>query len=227
MEAPHESPPLASTDASEQPSSEAELAEKNKKMLKIAGAILLASFAFGWGSIPLYQLVCKPLFDPGGSSADNGTAEAYPGPKTAVDKSRNIKVRFVAEVNKGLPWEFRPKDPIVMLHPGEKKVTNFFAKNLDHARTITGKAVYDIVPYEAAAHLHKVQCFCFTKETFGPGESRDMPILFWFDTDLPDDIKEITVAYTFFKYTGDETGQTKTEHEKKANEAKKAWGIDQ
>ncbi len=226
MEEPHETPSSESPAEADGPTDpQADAAAKNKKMLKIAGIILACSFAFGWGSIPLYQLVCKPLFDPGGSSVDNGTSETYV-PKTKVDKSRNLKVRLVASVNRELPWEFHPDEPSVMVHPGEKKMTKFYAKNLDPSRTITGKAVYDIVPAEAAPYLHKIQCFCFTKETFKPGESRDMPVLFWFDSDIPKNIKEVTIAYTFFISKGPDTGRTKAQAEVEALKAEKAIGIE-
>jgi cytochrome c oxidase assembly protein subunit 11 len=165
------------------------------KLLKIMGAVLLGSFAFGWASIPLYRMVCAKL-DPGGSSALNGSVSTYEN--VDVDKSRTVHVRFSAIVNGRLPWEFSATELSVDVHPGEKRLTKFQAKNLSPTQTIIGKAVYDIVPAEAAPYFKKIECFCFKEQTLKPKESVDMPLYFWFEPDLPDHIKEVTLAYTFF-----------------------------
>lgn len=166
-----------------------------KKTVKLAIGVLLAFFALGWGSIPLYRLVCKSL-DPGGSSASNGTVDKYENVK--VDESRTIRVRFTSNVQGDLPWEFRPLKPSVEVHPGEKKLVKFTAANLDQNEEITGKAVYDINPPEAGPYFKKIECFCFKEQTLAGGEKQDMPLYFWMEPDLPDSVKRVTLGYTFF-----------------------------
>src|SRR5699024_9427384 len=89
--------------------------------------------------------------------------------------------------------------PQVHVHPGQKYLTKFTAKNLSSTETIIGKAVYDIVPVQAAPYFKKIQCFCFEEQTLAPGESVEMPLYFWFEEDMPDYIKNVSVGYTFFK----------------------------
>ena len=55
----------------------------------------------------------------------------------------------------------------------------------------------------AGAYFNKVECFCFTDTTLKPGETLDMPVVFYVDpaiVDVPElkDIKTITLSYTFF-----------------------------
>lgn len=173
----------------------ADFAEKNRKSSKYLIGIILFGFFLAAISIPLYRLVCAK-FDPGGSSWYNGDSDTYEG--VVVDESRTVRVRFTANVNSQLPWQFHPTEPSVEVHPGEKRLTNFFAKNLDHAGSINGKGVYDINPPEAGQYFKKIECFCFREQTLEAGQQRDMPLYFWFDPELPAHIKEITVAYTFF-----------------------------
>ena len=56
-----------------------------------------------------------------------------------------------------------------------------------------------MAPARASGHFTKTECFCFTAQTLQPGEKRDMPVRFIVDADLPDDVKTITLSYTFFK----------------------------
>ncbi|MGM0557146.1 MAG: cytochrome c oxidase assembly protein [Myxococcota bacterium] len=172
-----------------------EMVANNKKMGK--KLILLIVFSFGLAaiSIPLYRIVCQAV-DPGGSSWQNGEIDSYEG--VAVDKSRTIEVRFATNVNRQLPWEFEPPKDRITLHPGEKKLVKFRAKNLDQSNAITGQAVYDINPPMAGQHFKKIECFCFTEQTLEPGEEVEMPLYLWFDPEISKDIKQVTLAYTFF-----------------------------
>jgi hypothetical protein len=54
----------------------------------------------------------------------------------------------------------------------------------------------------AARYLKKTECFCFTQQTFNPGQQRDMPVLFHIDQHLPKNINTITLAYTLFDTSG-------------------------
>jgi cytochrome c oxidase assembly protein subunit 11 len=184
-----------------------EMVENNKKMGKKLLAFTAFMFLVAAASIPLYRIVCVAI-DPGGSSSQNGETDVYDDVK--VDKSRTVKVRFAAEVNRQLPWKFGPSEPSVEVHPGEKRLTKFTSENLDRGRAIKGQAVYDINPPEAGQYFKKIECFCFTEQTLEPGEKVDMPLYFWFDPDMPDHIKEITLAYTFFNADSSRTRSAET-----------------
>ena len=174
----------------------AEVRERNLKMTRMLVAVIVAMFLFGFASIPLYRLFCAQL-DPGGSSWFIGEPDVYEG--TEVDTSRTIRVRFATNVERRLPWEFGASEYFVEVHPGQQHLMNFHAMNLS-AQTVTGKAVYDINPPEAAPYFRKVECFCFIEQDLGPRESMDMPLYFWFDPDIPDTVRNVTIGYTFFNY---------------------------
>lgn len=168
--------------------------ELHQKTVAYIIGFIVAMFAFGWGSIPLYRMVCAKL-DPGGSSYFNGESDNYEN--VEVDESRTIDVRFTTNVQNDLPWEFAHGEPSVEVHPGEKSLVNFEVTNRQN-REITGKAVYDINPPEAGQYFKKIECFCFKQQTLEAGQTREMPLYFWMDPDIPEDIDKVTLAYTFF-----------------------------
>ena len=60
-----------------------------------------------------------------------------------------------------------------------------------------------MTPEFAGSYFNKVECFCFTDTTLKPGETIDMPVVFYVDPDIVDapelkDITTITLSYTFF-----------------------------
>ena len=56
-----------------------------------------------------------------------------------------------------------------------------------------------VAPAKASAYFNKTECFCFTEQLLAAGESRDMPVRFIVDPDLPAGVKTLTLSYTFFK----------------------------
>lgn len=151
-------------------------------------------FLFGFASIPIYRMVCAKI-DPGGSAYFTGEADSYEG--VVVDSSRQVRVRFATNVERQLPWHFDVEETFVTIHPGEKRMVIFRAENRSNFPSI-GKAVYDINPPWAAPYFKKIECFCFTNQTLNPFQSMDMPLVFWFDPDLPERVTEVTLGYTFF-----------------------------
>ena len=181
--------------ATEPPIAAQSFDEKNRRTIKFFVGIIIASFLFAVVSIPLYRMVCD-VVDPGGSSWSNGETDAYVD--VTVDRSRTIKVRLATNVNRQLPWEFHALTPQLSVHPGERKMVKFYARNEDLGGSVTGKAVYDINPPEAGAYFKKIECFCFQEQELAGGQSVEMPLVFWFDPELPAHITEVTLAYTFF-----------------------------
>ena len=167
----------------------------NKKNSKWFVGIIVGSFIFAFASIPLYRIICKQ-FDPGGSTYFNGLTQSYE-PTAPVDTSRQVKIRFTTNVERQLPWRFKHGQEFATVNPGAKTNASFQVTNTSD-RPVTGKAVYDINPPQAGAYFKKVECFCFREQELAAGETMDLPLVFWFESDLPKDIKEITIAYTFF-----------------------------
>ena len=107
-------------------------------------------------------------------------------------------MQFDGGVNSKLPWAFHPTELSMQVVPGELNETMYVARNEGQA-AIVGSATPSVAPARASGHFTKTECFCFTAQTLQPGESRDMPVRFIVDRDLPEDVKTITLSYTFFK----------------------------
>ena len=113
---------------------------------------------------------------------------------------RIVRLELDANTTK-LPWRFRPLTPIVNVHPGEVAQVVYEVENLSD-RPVTGQAVPSYGPQLAAEYFRKLECFCFTKQSLGPREKREMPVLFVIDPKLPADVPTITLSYTFFQVEG-------------------------
>jgi cytochrome c oxidase assembly protein subunit 11 len=155
--------------------------------------VALAAFAFAFALVPLYRIACEKVF---GVRLEQGAASA--GDKLRPGEARWVTVQFDGGVNSKLPWAFRPEQLTMKVHPGQQYEARYFARNSsDHA--IVGNAVPSIAPSRASGYFSKTECFCFTAQTLAPGESRDMPVRFIVDPELPSDVHTITLSYTFYK----------------------------
>ncbi len=128
------------------------------------------------------------------AEADAATVLAVPG--------SSMRVRFDGNVRRGLPWTFAPSEPFVDLPIGERRMAFYRVTNHGDA-PITGVATFNVAPEKAGSYFVKVQCFCFEEQTLQPGETVDMPVIYYVDPAILDDpessrIKEITLSYSFF-----------------------------
>ena len=151
-------------------------------------------FGFGFALVPLYDVFC----DLTGINGKTGRLDEAQAQATQVDESRWITVEFVANATSGLPWDFRPSERRVRVHPGEIAETTFYAHNRT-TRDATGQAVPSVAPSLASKYFNKTECFCFSQQTLKAGEYKQMPVRFIVDPRLPGEIKTITLAYTFFE----------------------------
>ena len=162
-------------------------------LLKLLG-VSLAAFVFTFSLVPLYRIACEKVF---GIRLEQGAGQAVASTATAK-VARTVTVQFDGGVNSKLPWAFHPAQLTMQVVPGEVNEALYYARN-DGERAIVGSAVPSVAPARASGYFTKTECFCFTAQTLQPGESRDMPVRFIVDADLPADVSTLTLSYTFFK----------------------------
>jgi len=160
----------------------------------VAAAVLMFAFVFVV-MVPLYNVLCDAL----GINGKTNT-QAYTAVQTGVDESREITIQFIATNNAGMPWEFRPADRQLRVHPGASNMTVFHARN-PLPRPMVAQAIPSVSPSRAAAYFHKTECFCFNQQPLDAQSSAQMPLQFIVDQELPADIRTITLSYTLFDVT--------------------------
>jgi cytochrome c oxidase assembly protein subunit 11 len=171
----------------------------NPQLRNIRLAINLLALAAGmamlaYASVPLYRLFCQ-MTGYGGTTQEGKAS-------TGKIFSRTITVAFNADTDPALPWQFSPGEHTHKVKVGEQALTHFTAHNLSNA-PVTGRAVYNVVPFKAGPYFVKIECFCFKEQTLKPGEKVSMPVSFYIDPAIMDDpemndVKTITLSYTFF-----------------------------
>jgi len=172
-----------------------ETRRSNRALVVRLGVVVVAMFAFGYALVPFYDQICK-------ATGLRDIAVADKVENSQVDATRTVRLEFDANLNK-LPWRFRPLTPVVNVHPGELTQVLYEIENTS-SRPMTGQAVPSYGPQRAGEYFRKLDCFCFSKQTFGAGEKRQMPVVFVIDPGLPADVTTITLSYTFFEVEGNQ-----------------------
>jgi cytochrome c oxidase assembly protein subunit 11 len=179
-------------------------AARNNQRKHIAAllVVVVGMFGFAFALVPLYDVFCELTGLNGKTSgravvSEPRALEAGANPIAEVS-DREVTIQFLARVGRGMPWEFRPTETRLRVRPGQMTTTNFYVRNRA-GRAVTGQAVPSVSPGLAALHLHKTECFCFTQQTLEAGQDMEMPVTFYIDDDLPDDIGTLSLSYTLFK----------------------------
>lgn len=169
-------------------------ANGTQRTVRNMALLTLGMFGFGFALVPLYDVFCEIT---GLNGKTGGPYEAVP---VAVDTSRTVKVQFLATNNENMPWEFKPMQTEVVVHPGQQTKISFLARN-NTGRDMIGQAVPSLVPIKAVDYFHKIECFCFNHQPLKAGESAELALLFTVDQDVPKLVNTITLSYTLFDVT--------------------------
>lgn len=182
------------------------LRAENLKMVGKLIVVTIGMFAFGYALIPIYKHICEltginilSLSErqvPGGGTA--GRDVKVPA-NSQVDRSRTITVEF--DANARGPWDFKPAQSSVQVHPGELTTVMYEFQNTQNRR-MAAQAIPSYAPRNAAAHFNKLECFCFNQYVLEPGEKKQWPVAFVIDPRLSKDVTTITLSYTFFEVGG-------------------------
>lgn len=165
--------------------------QDNLTMMRKLLVFSAVMFVFGYAMVPFYEKFCEiaginNLLQPDKMVKD-----------MEVDTERWLTIEFDANT-RGLPWDFKPLQRSVRIHPGEPVEVMYEITN-NSEREINGQAIPSYSPRFLDKHLRKFECFCFTRQVLKPKETRVMPVQFVIEPSLPAHLNTLTISYTFFE----------------------------
>ena len=169
--------------------------EGSKKTIKTLCFAVLGMFTFSFALVPLYNVFCEV-------TGLNGKIELKATKETdiEIENGRDLSVQFVSHNNEQMPWAFKPSEDSIKIKTGKYHTTSFYVKNTTN-KLMTAQAIPSVAPSNAAAHLKKLECFCFEQQELAPGEEALLPVRLIFDDALPKSIKSVVLSYTIFDVT--------------------------
>ena len=159
------------------------------------GAVVVLMVGASYAAVPFYNWFCR-------ATGFNGTTQVATAAPSSAPLTRRIAVRFDSNVAGGLPWKFQPEQTEIEVAIGQV-VTVYYTVTNQSARTTAGQAAYNVAPLTVGAYFQKINCFCFTEQTMAPGQTREMPVVFYVDPAIVgdhenDSLNSITLSYTFY-----------------------------
>lgn len=166
---------------------------RNRNIAILCAAVFFGMVGAAFAAVPIYRAFCQAT----GYGGTVRRADAAPGEVLG----RELTVSFDTNV-RGLPWTFQAEQRSQRMKLGETKLAVFKVTNrADHP--VTARAVFNVAPDQAGAYLRKLQCFCFSDQTIGAGQTVEMPVLYFVDPKFAQDVNtrnftDVTLSYTFF-----------------------------
>ena len=167
---------------------------RNTRVVIACGVFVAGMVGMAYAAVPLYDMFCRV-------TGYNGTTQRVEQASSVI-LDQKIRVELDTNMASELSWDFKAIDRSVEPKIGETVQVNFRIHNPSD-ETETGRAVFNVTPMVAGAYFNKLECFCFTDLTLKPGETRDMPVVFFVDPEIVNyqetkDLKVITLSYTFY-----------------------------
>jgi cytochrome c oxidase assembly protein subunit 11 len=156
--------------------------------------VFVGMIGLAYAAVPLYRAFCQ-VTGYGGT-----TKRAEQGASHVLD--RRIEVRFDANTREGLDWDFHPVERSIEMKIGATREIHYTAHNRTNVQT-RGRAIFNVTPEWTGAYFNKIQCFCFSDLTLKPGESQDLPVVFFVDPAIvkaaeAKGLTTITLSYSMF-----------------------------
>jgi cytochrome c oxidase assembly protein subunit 11 len=161
----------------------------------IFAALPLGMLGLSYAAVPLYNLFCQV-------TGFGGTTQvARAAPSEVLE--RTMTVRFDANIAAGLPLKFAPEKQAIVVRLGETALAFYDVTNTSDA-SVSAVATYNVAPHATGPFFQKLECFCFLEQTFEPGQTQRLPVIFFVDPELDgsrnaDSIQTVTLSYTFFE----------------------------
>ncbi|MSP51891.1 MAG: cytochrome c oxidase assembly protein [Alphaproteobacteria bacterium] len=170
------------------------LASRHTTTALICAAVALGMVGAAYAAVPLYRLFCQV-------TGYGGTTQVRAEAPGAIGE-RMMTVRFNTDISSNLPWSFEPPPAPVTIRVGAETLVAFKATNRSK-RTMTATATFNVTPDNVGIYFSKIQCFCFTEQVLNPGESVEMPVVFFIDPEILQDrhfdpLKTVTLSYTLY-----------------------------
>jgi cytochrome c oxidase assembly protein subunit 11 len=175
--------------------------DKKKKTIFYLAFLVLFMASASFLSVPFYNWFCKVT---GYGGATNVAQK-----ESDIISDKVISVRFDASLEKGLEWEVKPVQRNMTLNLGETGLAFYEAYNPTD-KPIAAQASFNVVPFSVGNFFNKIECFCFTEQILQPGEKIKMPVSFYVDPDLINNLESknvtsVTLSYTFYEIDLPET----------------------
>ena len=133
------------------------------------------------GLSPLYQAFMRLT----------GLGEKVPAPAVVASQPVSLSIDEMAP---GQPWQVRPLQGPQQVTPGQfVQLMVEVRNNQPHFAAMQALPVYQ--PVSAAAYVQKLDCFCFSQQLFSPGQVRRFPVVLVISTQLPAQLRRISVSY--------------------------------
>ena len=175
--------------------------DKKKKTIFYLVFLVLFMASASFLSVPFYNWFCKVTGYGGATNVGQKESD--------IISDKVISVRFDASLEKGLEWEVKPVQRNMTLNLGETGLAFYEAYNPTD-KPIAAQASFNVVPFSVGNFFNKIECFCFTEQILQPGEKIKMPVSFYVDPDLINNLESknvtsVTLSYTFYEIDLPET----------------------
>ena len=167
----------------------------NRAIVSGSLIIVILMAILTYASVPLYNLFCRV-------TGFGGTPQIS-SVNDSVTLGDMISVRLDANTGLGLDWSFYPEEIIHDVQIGEDNLVNYVVEN-NSEHIVTGTSVFNVTPTQAGKYFNKIECFCFQSTELQPNELKVMPVSFFIDPEIKNDVfisnlSEITLSYTFYE----------------------------
>ena len=166
----------------------------NRIAFRLVGMVAVM-LGLSFAAVPFYDWFCRV------TGYGGATNVAQTSSDTVLDQI--ITVRFDANVEAGMEWDFKPTQRKMEIKIGETGLAFYEASNPTD-QPIAGTASFNVAPYSAGNYFAKIECFCFEEQVLEPGQTVTMPVQFFVDPEIIDDAEAkyahtITLSYTFHR----------------------------
>ena len=156
--------------------------------------VVVAMYGFSYALVPIYDKFCE-------ITGLNGKTNqvAYIGNDIQKD-NRFVTIKFISNVANSAPLDFEPSVTEMTVQVG--KIYNTLYLLTNNSKTLKHAAASpSVVPSEDAEYFKKIECFCFSQQEINGLETKELPIQFIIDDNLPLDTKTLILSYTMFNTT--------------------------